>query len=110
MDKNVIRLIEIAKELVEMSDSVIGVTGKILEYNDVDLELVKKFYESKTNSVLSIPNDAIKLRKILMEYLRKNNIEVREDPTYEIEQFNTVNIENYLKNLNNDDFSIKSRR
>ena len=110
MDKNVIRLIEIAKELVEMSDSVIGVTGKILEYNDVDLELVKKFYESKTNSVLSIPKDAIKLRKILMEYLRENNIEVREDPTYEIEQFNAVNIENYLKNLNNDDFSIKSRR
>ena len=110
MDKNVIRLIEIAKELVEMSDSVIGVTGKILEYNDVDLELVKKFYESKTNSVLSIPKDAIKLRKILMEYLRENNIEVREDPTYEIEQFNAVNIENYLKNLSNDDFSIKSRR
>ena len=110
MDKNVIRLIEIAKELVEMSDSVIGVTGKILEYNDVDLELVKKFYESKTNSVLSIPKDAIKLRKILMEYLRENNIEVRDDPTYEIEQFNAVNIENYLKNLNNDDFSIKSRR
>jgi hypothetical protein len=86
MDKNVIRLIEIAKELVEMSDSVIGVTGKILEYNDVDLELVKKFYESKTNSVLSIPKDAIKLRKILMEYLRENNIEVRDDPTYEIDE------------------------
>ena len=104
------RLINIAREIVEMSDSVIGVTGKILGYGNDDFKLIKDFYESKANKVLSIPKDSVELRKLLMDYLKENNIEVHDDPTYEIEHFDPKSNENYLKNWENDDISYKSRR
>ena len=104
------RLINIAQEIVDMSDSVIGVTGKILGYKNGDLNLIKAWFNNKTGRELSIPKDAVEIRKLLMEYLRENGIEVLDDPTYEIEQFNPKSSEDYLKILNDDSVTSRGRR
>ena len=106
-------LINIAHEIVAMSDSVIGITGILLEYKkrkEDDYNLIKTWFSKKTGMELEPPKNVIELRKLLMKYLRENGIEVPDDPTYETEQFNPRSNDEYFKILNDDSISGRSRR
>lgn len=105
------RLIEIAKGIVEMTDSVIGVTGKIAELNSDDLRLFKNWFEQIAGHELKIPQDALEVRKYLIDYLKNNNIEVPEEPKYETEQYNFSTSVDFFNSWNNDDmFSSRGSR
>lgn len=102
------KLINMAKEIIEMTDSVIGITGKIAGLGSEDFALLKEWFFEVTGRELSIPKDAVEVRKRMMDYLREKNVSFKEDPKYEIHQSNFSS--DFLNHWDQDDqFSRKSR-
>ena len=93
-------LISLADDIVKMTDSVIGVIGKITSLPADDYKVVKEWYEKLAGHEFNIVRDAIDVRKNAMDYLKSRNIEVLDDPTYEVEQFNPMSREDFLRNWN----------
>ena len=83
-----------------MTDSVIGVIGKISSLSAEDYMIVKEWYEQLAGHEFNIVRDALDVRKNAINYLRSKNIDVPDDPTYEVEQFNLVSREDFFRNWN----------
>lgn len=103
-------LIGLADDIVKMTDSVIGVIGKITSLPADDYKIVKEWYEKLAGHEFNIVRDAIDVRKNAIDYLRSKSINVPDDPTYEVEQFNPMSNEDFFRNWNNiDDEHGRSR-
>ena len=96
-------LISLADDIVKMTDSVIGVIGKITSLSTDDYMIVKDWYEKLAGHEFNIVRDAIDVRKNAIGYLKSKNIEVLDDPTYEVEQFNPMSSEEFFRNWNDND-------
>lgn len=103
-------LISLADDIVKMTDSVIGVIGKITSLPADDYKVVKEWYEKLAGHEFNIVRDAIDVRKSAIGYLRSKNIEVLDDPAYEVEQFNPMSREEFFRNWNNFDNENGRRR
>jgi len=86
------RLLEIAKEIVivtdangkeKLNDSVMVTTGKILELDIENFGLLRTWFKEKTGTEFEIPRRAIEVRNLLRDYLISKNIFVPELPKYE---------------------------
>ena len=93
-------LIELANDIVKMTDSVIGVIGKITSLSTEDYRIVKDWYEQLAGHEFNIVRDAVDVRKNAIGYLKSKNIMVPEDPKYDIQQFNPRSREDFLKEWN----------
>ena len=91
-------LIGLANDIVKMTDSVIGVIGKITSLSAEDYKIVKEWYEQLAGHEFNIVRDAIDVRKNAMDYLRSKNIHIPDDPTYDIEQFNPMSSKDFFNN------------
>jgi len=103
-------LISLADDIVKMTDSVIGVIGKITSLSAEDYKIVKEWYEKLAGHEFNIVRDAIDVRKNAINYLKSMNIEVLDDPNYEVEQFNPMSTEDFFRNWNNLDNENGRRR
>jgi len=103
-------LISLADYIVKMTDSVIGVIGKITSLSAEDYKIVKEWYEKLAGHEFNIVRDAIDVRKNAINYLKSMNIEVLDDPNYEVEQFNPMSTEDFFRNWNNLDNENGRRR
>ena len=65
-------LIELAN--VKMTDSVIGVIGKITSLSAEEYMIVKEWYEQLAGHEFNIVRDAIDVRKNAIGYLKSKNI------------------------------------
>ena len=92
-----IYLIELANDIVKMTDSVIGVIGKITSLSAEEYMIVKDWYEQLAGHEFNIVRDAIDVRKNAIGYLKSKNILVPDDPTYDVEQFNPRSSEDFFK-------------
>ena len=90
--------IDIALEIVEMTDSAIGVTGRIAELSLGDFAMLKNWYEDKTGLKMVIPQDSLKVRKCLIDYLKSKNIDVPKDPKYDIDKKTIINSNEFFHN------------
>ena len=90
--------IDIALEIVEMTDSVIGVTGRIAELSLSDFAMLKDWYEDKTGLKMVIPQDSIKVRKCLIDYLKSKNIDISEEPRYDMDKKTIINSNEFFHN------------
>ena len=103
-------LISLADDIVKMTDSVIGVIGKIVSLSAEEHKIVKEWYEQLAGHELDIVRDAIDVRRNAIDYLKSKNIHVPDDPTYEVEQFNPMSRDDFFKNWNNFDSENGRRR
>ena len=93
-------LIELANDIVKMTDSVIGVIGKITSLSVEDYTIVKEWYEQLAGHEFNIVRDAVDVRKNAVGYLKSKNIMVPDDPTYDVEQFNPRKSNEYFNDWN----------
>lgn len=103
-------LISLANDIVKMTDSVIGVIGKITSLSGEEYKIVKDWYEQIAGHEFNIVRDAIDIRKNAMDYLKSKNIKVPEDPTYDVEQFNPTSNKDFVRNWNASNLEPKHRR
>lgn len=114
------QLLKIAKDIVivtdgkgdkKLNDSVIVVTGKILELSIEDFRLLRDWFKEKTGCEFEIPKKSIEVRELLRDLLVSNKISVPELPKYEMQQSNFKSSSDFLKEWGSDDvFSSKRRR
>ena len=114
------RLLRIAKDIVividacgveKLNDSVLVVTGNILELNIEDFRLLRDWFKEKTGSEFEIPRKSMEVRDLLSEYLISNNISVPELPKYEIQQSSFRDSSDFFREWASDDvfYSKKGR-
>ena len=109
-ENNENHLVELAHDIVKMTDSVIGVIGKITTLSSDDYQTVKEWYEQLVGHEFNIVRDAVDVRKNAISYLKSKNIYVPDDPTYDVEQYNPMNTLEFFKNWNGSDIDSSKKR
>ena len=103
-------LIELANDIVKMTDSVIGVIGKITSLSAEEYMIVKEWYEQLAGHEFNIVRDAIDVRKNAIGYLKSKNIMVPDDPTYDVEQFNPRSSKDFFSEWNSSEMDSGRKR